>query len=103
MHIYLYICTASLSVIEGNLAVIRLDSKDDLFPVTSLECENGAADLVVSNEHAAESDGVAPRTAMAWMRMRLSVAEDTIDPLDTIAPLSLGGILLRLMMSYDGF
>ena len=66
-------------------------------------CENGATGLVVSDEHAAESDVVAPRTAMAWMGMKLSVAEDTIDPLDAIAQLPLGGILPGLMTSHDGF
>ena len=68
--IYIYFCPASLSVIEENLAVIRVDSKDDLFPVTSLECENGATGLVVSQQHAMESDVVAPRTATAWMGMK---------------------------------
>ena len=68
--ISIYICPASLSVIEGNLAVIRLDSEDNLFPVTSLECENGATGMVVSDQHAAESDVVAPRTTMAWMGMK---------------------------------
>ena len=47
--IFIYIYPASLSVIDGNLAIIRLDSKDDLFPVTSLECENGATGMVVSD------------------------------------------------------
>ena len=68
-------------------------------------CENGATGLVVSDEHAAESDVVTSHTATAWMRMKLSVTEDTIDPdpLDTTAPSPLGGILLGLMMNHDGF
>ena len=66
-------------------------------------CENGATGLVVSSEHSAESDVVAPCTATAWMGMKLSVAEDSIDPLDSIAPSPLGGILLGLVMSHDSF
>ena len=68
--IFIYICPASLSVIDGNLAVIGLDSKDDLFPVTSHECKNGATVMIVINQHEAGSDAVAPRTTTAWMGMK---------------------------------